>query len=175
MSLLENHKGSKIKITGYLGARVPAQLEKDFKQYCDNLKITVADALRLLVENELNSSGQKNPAGAPVAEKGGQLVGTKADTLIIDEYATADKAARPSMPLPAGPQTKTNNIGGRFTVKQWQRNGLLPCPICGEWKSHANFARHAKTEHNSTTKELFQQHASRADQMAAEYDEKSRG
>lgn len=119
--------------TEVLTARLPEGLYKDFKGYCDEIGLSISEAVYLLVQREMDSLEREAT--------------TEEIQPTTDEYKPTANVAKPT----------TRRIGtttARFTTKQWQVNGELPCPKCGEWVSASNFARHAK-QHGSNTHTMF--------------------
>ncbi|WML54329.1 hypothetical protein RCG17_06695 [Neobacillus sp. PS3-12] len=43
----------------------------------------------------------------------------------------------------------------RFVLTKWKRDGMIPCPICNEFKSASNFNRHCKDAHDMISEEIF--------------------
>jgi antitoxin component of RelBE/YafQ-DinJ toxin-antitoxin module len=118
--------------TTVLTARLPESLYGAFKTYCDQLGLSISEAVCLLVEREMRGiQGESEVAAA----------------LSIDEDKMNDDVVKKN--------TITNKPNtNRFTTNQWKVNEMLPCPICGEWKAASNFSRHAK-HHDITTEEIF--------------------
>jgi len=134
--------------TEVLTARLPKSLYSEFKYYCDDLGLSISEAVCLLVELEMSTenSGFNEIATTEEYIKNDDetKVNTEMNTNVVDEgVKVVEKNTRQN-------QTYTN----RFTTKQFQVNGELPCPICGEWKKASNFARHAKG-HKIATEEIF--------------------
>ncbi|MER3115556.1 hypothetical protein ABQG70_20485, partial [Bacillus altitudinis] len=57
----------------------------------------------------------------------------------------------------------------RFTVKQWEVNGELPCPICSSWTNAKNFSRHTK-KHSTNTQAIFtnEEYIQKANEMVGQ-------
>lgn len=140
--------------TRVLTARLPENLYGQFKMYCDDLGLSISEAICLLVEREVASLQSESEVSATIENK----MNDDVVELNTDEY---NKTAK----MNTNKYTKNTNVVDkntstskantkRFTVKQFEVNGELPCPICGEWKAASNFSRHAKG-HESTTEEIF--------------------
>ncbi|KAA0756027.1 hypothetical protein DN401_12630 [Bacillus sp. BF2-3] len=128
-----------------LTARLPHSLYEDFKTYCDELGLSISEAVCLLVEREMTGSDNAFDEIATTKE---YIKNTNSSD---DEVKTNTKSTTNVVKK----NTKENNSNTkRFTVKQWVVNDKLPCPICGEWKTAGNFLRHAKT-HGMTTEQIF--------------------
>ncbi|HDR4595094.1 hypothetical protein VSK70_26660 [Bacillus sp. WOD8 KX774193] len=128
-----------------LTARLPHSLYEDFKTYCDELGLSISEAVCLLVEREMTGSDNAFDEVATTKE---YIKNTNSSD---DEVKTNTKSTTNVVKK----NTKENNSNTkRFTVKQWVVNDKLPCPICGEWKTAGNFLRHAKT-HGMTTEQIF--------------------
>ncbi|WP_046176241.1 ribbon-helix-helix protein, CopG family [Domibacillus indicus] len=121
-----------------LTARLPESLYEQFKEHCDELGLSISEAIYLLVQREITEN-MKFTEGSPEYN---------------DEYMKNNHAVvKNTDPIIKHTGRGTVNTK-RFTVKQWEVEGELPCPICGSWVGSSNFARHAR-QHNATTKEIF--------------------
>ncbi|TKI98158.1 hypothetical protein FC699_05345 [Bacillus wiedmannii] len=124
-----------------LTARLPHSLYAGFKTHCDDLGLSISEAVCLLVEREMTGLDNTFDEVATTKE---YINNTDSSE---DEVKTNTNAVKKN--------TRKNNPNTtRFTVKQWEVNDKLPCPICGEWKASGNFSRHAKT-HGITTEQIF--------------------
>lgn len=132
--------------TEVLTARLPKSLYKDFKRYCDELGLSISEAVFLLVEREMKEAP---PQQEPPKETNGNLkhLHKNNDNRIDDVVTTNTIEYKPKTPKRQGTTT-------RFTTKKWVIEGELPCPICRQWVSASNFSRHAK-QHNTITKDIF--------------------
>ncbi|MGN4539304.1 hypothetical protein [Bacillus cereus group sp. MYBK74-2] len=128
-----------------LTARLPHSLYEGFKTYCDELGLSISEAVCLLVEREMTG---ENNAFDEVATTKEYINNTDSSE---DEVKTNTK---PTTNVVKKNTKEYNSNTKRFTVKQWVVNDKLPCPICGEWKTAGNFLRHAKT-HGMTTEQIF--------------------
>jgi antitoxin component of RelBE/YafQ-DinJ toxin-antitoxin module len=128
-----------------LTARLPQSLYSEFKAYCDELGLSISEAVYLLVEREMNSfDGVSNELATTkeyIENDDVVVMNTETNTNIVDNVVKKKRNV-----------TKSNT--NRFTTKHWVVNGELPCPICNQWASSSNFARHAK-QHDSTTQAIF--------------------
>jgi hypothetical protein len=134
--------------TEVLTARIPESLYKDFKDYCDDLGLSISQAVYLLVKREMTGFEKEN-------QDGESLLYTNEYKLNDDVYKTKHSVVEMNTNVNTNvvkPTTKATT--SRFSTKQWQINGELPCPICGEWVSSSNFSRHAK-QHGSNTYSIF--------------------
>jgi antitoxin component of RelBE/YafQ-DinJ toxin-antitoxin module len=129
-----------------LTARLPESLYGVFKTYCDQLGLSISEAVCLLVEREVTCLQSESEI---------------ASTFDTDVYQTNDDVvvANTEKSEENTNVVKTNTSKGksntvRFTTNHWKVNEMLPCPICGEWKAASNFSRHAK-QHDTTTEEIF--------------------
>ena len=139
MGYLENfarNRRTKEK-TEVLTARLPEGLYCDFRSYCDELGISISEAVYLLVQREMDSIER--------------VVNTVPTT---DEYTKNDDVVTTNTTVVKPKPRRTGTTTTRFTTKQWQVNGELPCPKCNTWVSAANYSRHAK-QHGSNTYDIF--------------------
>lgn len=123
--------------TEVLTARIPESLYKDFKDYCDDLGLSISQAVYLLVKREMTAIETETQDDESMLYTNVY----KTNHSVVDATTNVVK-----------PTTKATT--SRFTTKQWQVNGEIPCPICGEWVSSSNFSRHAK-QHGSNTYSIF--------------------
>lgn len=56
----------------------------------------------------------------------------------------------------------------RFITVRYQIDNKLPCPVCGVWVSVANYARHARQQHDMTTQELITSDLDKVQEMVRE-------
>ena len=152
--------------TETITSRVPTEIYDQFKRHCDNLGLSLSEAVYLLVkrETELISKGiQEN-----TYEK--QTVSIPSKNEDVLELSFDDKAINSKNDMISNLKTTDTNkkssskAAPRSLKKQFELDGKVPCPICNTWQSSANFSRHAKS-HNKTTEEIFEQHTEKAREM----------
>lgn len=138
MDILKNYARTINKEpTEVMSVRIPKSLHKSFKKHCENYGLGIAEAINILIRNELGDSYKQH-----LHEDESNKLQDKLPQKSSSPQRTISKSS---------PRSNT----GRFTTTEYQVDGELPCPICGEWKSHGNFARHVKTTHGKTTQEIF--------------------
>lgn len=123
--------------TEVLTARLPESLYEDFKGYCDELGLSISEAVCLLVEHEIQG-----------------IQGASEELATTYEYKTNDEVVIPNTKEVKKPAKRINTNSNRFVTKQWQVDGQLPCPYCSQWIAVTNFSRHAK-RHATTTEDIF--------------------
>lgn len=149
-----------IALTGYLGTRVSFELEAAFKNHCKALQITVADALRLLIENELEAAN-----GSPALES---------PTLEPVTAAPIEGGAAPVV-IPVRGRKKRESKASRGTYSAYKVTGpggavLMPCPVCKEFQFYKSFfSRHTKKHGYGDTLEFFEAHAETVAEMLQTY------
>lgn len=130
--------------TEVLTARIPESLYKNFKDYCDNLGLSMSQAVYLLVKREMTAIETETQDDE--------------SELYTNVYKVNDDDDKTNHSVVCSNtnvyKSTTKSTTLRFTTKRWQVNGELPCPICGEWASSSNFSRHAK-QHGSNTHSIF--------------------
>ncbi|MFK2825211.1 hypothetical protein QYG89_05870 [Bacillus sp. B190/17] len=127
--------------TEVLTARLPESLYSEFKSHCDELGLSISEAVCLLVEREIrDTEGVEEEDEEKKVSAQSSMVHTDKHKRMDSDYESDESELK----------MYTN----RFTIKQWLINGELPCPECNQWVSASNFARHAK-QHNSTTPKIF--------------------
>jgi antitoxin component of RelBE/YafQ-DinJ toxin-antitoxin module len=141
--------------TEVLTARLPANLHSDFKSYCNELGISVSEAVYLLIDKEITNVRNDET--------------TNMNTERIQKYTKENETTAPVVGQTTDVViTNTNVNTNRFTVKQWEVEGEIPCPICEEWVSKSNFSRHAKVNHQNATQVIFAKHEEKANAMLEE-------
>lgn len=133
--------------TEVTSVRIPKSLHKSFKKHCENYGLGIAEAINILIKNELGDAYKQH--------------------LHDDESNKLQKQLPKKLSSPVKKITKQSSRSnpGRFLTTQYRVEDELPCPICGEWKSHTNFARHVKGNHGKTTQEIFTEHHEKAISM----------
>lgn len=167
MSLLEaNKRSEKTNKTVVATSRITEKEYKDFKELCDRTGFSVSEAIRVLIQGELNPETPKR------AEKPAQRKPAPVVAPVVAVENTEEASPEYSTPAPKSFNPKSRPIRsnfGRFTTEKWKVENFLPCPICNTWVSSSNFSRHVKTNHNNmTSEELFTQYEAEADQMVAD-------
>ncbi|WP_336865695.1 hypothetical protein [Peribacillus frigoritolerans] len=123
--------------TEVLTARIPEGLYGDFKGYCDELNLSISEAVCLLVEREM--AGNERVPG---------------EIAITDEYKMIDDVVVTNTEVVKKVAKRSHSNTNRFVTIQWQVDAQLPCPYCGQWLAATNFSRHAK-RHLTTTQDIF--------------------
>lgn len=156
-----------------LTARLPHSLYNDFKTYCDELGLSISEAVCLLVEREVSSvKPLENTAMNEISTTLERNVNTSSNTdnseVVVKPNTKVNTVKKTSTTKP------TTNESKRFTTNPWKVNDKLPCPICEKWYAATNFSRHAK-DHGTTTEQLLtdEQYKDKVNSMVAEQTEGS--
>lgn len=152
MDILKNYARTTNKEpTEVTSVRIPKNMYKEFKHHCERYGLSITEAINILIRNELGGNLKEvNYEDAPKK---------------IQEQLPQESSS-PSVKLPTQPaRSQPRKQTGRFVTTEYQVDGELPCPICGEWKSSTNFARHVKTNHKKTTQEIFTENHEKAISM----------
>ncbi|MFB5285366.1 hypothetical protein [Peribacillus sp. Hz7] len=128
--------------TEVLTARLPHSLYSDFKAYCDELGLSISEAVNLLVEREIASLKRDSETAVAVETN-------------TDNYKSSGDETKANTNVVTNNSKRIKSTIQRFTTNQWKINNQLPCPICQEWKAANNFRRHANKMHKMTTQEIF--------------------
>lgn len=152
MNILKNYARTTYKEpTEVTSVRIPKSIHKSFKKHCEQYGLGIAEAINILIKNELGDT-YKQPDYEDVSNKLQEQLPKK---------SSSPQKVTPKSP----PRSQTNSNTGRFLTTQYRVEDELPCPICGEWKSHTNFARHVKGTHSKTTQEIFTEYHEKAISM----------
>lgn len=128
-----------------LPIRLPESTYIEFRQRCEELGLSMSEAGYLLIKEEINDGIYYTTYTKEVAATTEPL-----NPLIQKEHhSTTKKAYLPST---------------RWTSTPYEVNNELPCPLCNQWYSKANFSRHAK-HHQLTTREILESHEDIVEQM----------
>ena len=133
--------------TEVMSLRIPKSVHKSFKEHCEKYGLGMTEAINILIRNELGDTYEK-PHHEDMTNK-------------LQEQPPKKPSSPQKTTIKSSPRSNTS----RFTTTEYQIEGELPCPICGEWKSHTNFARHVKTTHQKTTQEIFTENHEKAISM----------
>ncbi|MFA1513054.1 MULTISPECIES: hypothetical protein [Priestia] len=122
-----------------LPIRLPESIYEQFRQRCEELGLSMSEAGYLLIKEELED------------------VLYNAST---NEVAATTQRIQNRMHSENTLYTKENTAKSPFFSTRWtsinyEVENELPCPLCHQWYSKANFSRHAKN-HSTTTKELLE-------------------
>ncbi|RAT01417.1 hypothetical protein A6E27_23070 [Bacillus cereus] len=148
MSILKRYaKDTPKEPTDVLSLRIPRSIYNKYKEHCDQYGLSLAEATAILIKTELGDS-YKAPSREDVAKT-----------------IQKELPKQPTSIQTVSPKKQTNSNTGRFLTTQYRVEDELPCPICGEWKSHTNFARHVKSNHGKTTQEIFTEYHEKAISM----------
>lgn len=135
MGFLEEHvKKNKKKVieTEHIAVRVEKAVADEFREHVGSLGLTVSDALRILIEKEMQDV--RGVKGAPAPES---LAAAP------DEYKAVNKGFKPYSTDPTV-NPKHGEIEA-YVRRGRKGNKVLPCPKCGTWSSYHHFAeRHAQ-------------------------------
>lgn len=148
MDILKNYaRITNKEPTEVTSVRIPKSLHRSFKKHCENYGLGIAEAINILIRNELGEAHKQH-----LHEDESDKLQEKLPQKLSSPQRTISKSS---------PRSNT----GRFVTTEYQVDGELPCPICGEWKSSTNFARHVKTNHKKTTQEIFTENHEKAISM----------
>lgn len=165
--------------TEVLTARLPESLCREFRNYCDDMGLSISEAIGLLIEHEMKVSDKESEKKISVPQPkvntnvyknsdddndlntGVYKINDDDSDLNTNVYKSTTPVVKAHTNVVKINTTEAqkfkSSVGhalARFTTKQWQVNDDLPCPICGEWTSASNFSRHAK-QHNTNTRAIF--------------------
>jgi antitoxin component of RelBE/YafQ-DinJ toxin-antitoxin module len=145
-------KKRKKEETTVITARIPNSKYNAFKKYCDDLGLSINEAINILINDELKeASKENNKIIQEVIDDANQVT---IDDVINDESAvTIESELKVNTKMNTNKNTKSN--GSRFTYDGFEIQGQIPCPICNEWFDKTNFARHTKTKHDSKPIEIL--------------------
>lgn len=131
--------------TKVLTARIPESLYDSFQDYCDDLGLSLSEAVLLLVEREMEGfEGSYNEVTTTIEYE------VKHDEL--ERNSNEDEIVKPKKNV----VKNTSETGaGRFTTTRWKVNKMLPCPLCRDWKSASNFKRHVEDTHDLVPEQIF--------------------
>lgn len=148
ISILKHYaKDTTKEPTEVLSLRIPRSIYIKYKEHCEQYGLSLAEATAILIKTELGDAYK-----APSHEDVVRTIQKE-----LPKWSSSLQTVSPKK------QPRSNT--GRFVTTEYQVDGDLPCPICGEWKSSTNFARHVKTNHKKTTQEIFTENHEKAISM----------
>jgi antitoxin component of RelBE/YafQ-DinJ toxin-antitoxin module len=160
--------------TEMLTARVPEKAYNEFKNHCEELGLSISEAVNLLINKELLSI-EEELEEEEIQNNTNEIDNDhKLITFAINSNHHNSGNDKKSNIKKNIEESKVQSSSGRFTTTRWKVQEELPCPLCDMWVSSANFARHAKS-HGTTTKEIFTTHSEKADGMVKERIEEKEG
>ncbi|MGN2275063.1 hypothetical protein [Priestia megaterium] len=131
-----------------LPIRLPQSIYNRFRQRCEDLGLSMSEAGYLLIKEEVEDALY---------------------TVYTNEVAVTTEPLQTPIQKEARPTTevitrKPSLPSTRWTSTPYEVENELPCPLCNQWYSKANFSRHAK-HHNSTTREILESYQEIINQM----------
>lgn len=130
--------------TKVLPIRIPVSMYKQFRELCEDLGLSMSEAGYLLIKEEIESNVY---------------------TSYTNEVAvTTSSIQKEGAPIKKVFHQKTSLPSTRWTSAPYEIENELPCPLCNQWYSKANFSRHAKN-HHFTTREILETHQEVINQM----------
>lgn len=131
-----------------LPIRLPESVYNQFRKRCEELGLSMSEAGYLLIKEEIEDDLY---------------------TMYTNEVAVTTNSLQ--IPIQKEDCTTTKMIdrktsmpSTRWTSTLYEVENELPCPLCNQWYSKANFSRHAK-HHNFTTREILESHQEIINQM----------
>lgn len=143
-----------------VSTKLTQQEYKDFTAYVDSLGLTVSEALRYLVIEEVYKNQDETGISKPTAATTNQR---------------SDKQQQDKIPLDAKKKTtetprKTPANRRSGYLNRFKINDEWPCPLCDRWFSTKRYARHVKTQHaDMSSEEFIKQNEKKALQMVENY------
>ncbi|MFP8644893.1 hypothetical protein ACLHWY_25430 [Priestia aryabhattai] len=131
-----------------LPIRLPESIYDRFRQRCEELGLSMSEAGYLLIKEEVEDvlyNPYTNEVGATIEPL---------SLPIQKEHHSTTK----------GTLGKPFLSSTRWTSTPYEVENELPCPLCNQWYSKANFSRHAK-KHDITTREILESHEEIVNQM----------
>ncbi|MCM3197185.1 hypothetical protein [Priestia megaterium] len=131
-----------------LPIRLPESVYIQFQQRCEELGLSMSEAGYLLIKEEIEDS---------LYNKYTNEVTTTTEPLQPSIQEEGYSTIKGATPKPLFSST-------RWTSIPYEIENELPCPLCNQWYSKANFSRHAK-QHHVTTREILESHKEIVHQM----------
>lgn len=152
---IKKGKGKNVTTT----VKLPEETFYTLRNYCDNLGITLTEAIYLLVERELKEAGSNNiQQHTKYKEINHEIAATIQPNTEYEEEHT------PHIQQNTTKRSSSTSSSIRFNTTEYVINEELPCPICEKWVSRGNYSRHAKG-HDLTTQEIFELHQDKTKEM----------
>jgi antitoxin component of RelBE/YafQ-DinJ toxin-antitoxin module len=154
MGLKQYAKKSKKEATTVITARLRNSRYEWFKKHCEELGLSINEAINLLVDMEYQEENVSEIEEQEEVDENqitiDEIIEDK-NTIVNTKVNNDDKQK-----VNTKVNTRVNNKSSvkRFTTKHYEIDKELPCPICVTWQNATNFDRHAK-KHATTRKEIY--------------------
>lgn len=131
-----------------LPIRLPESIYTQFQQRCEELGLSMSEAGYLLIKEEMEDALYNTYANEVAAN----IEPLQIPIQKVDSSTTKVVTRKPFVP------------STRWTSTPYEVENELPCPLCDQWYSKANFSRHAK-QHHFTTREMLESYEEIVHQM----------
>jgi antitoxin component of RelBE/YafQ-DinJ toxin-antitoxin module len=149
-------KKRKKEETTVITARIPNSKYNAFKKYCDDLGLSINEAINILINDELKEASKvNNEIIQDVIDDVNQVT---IDDVINSESevsATVNNEVMADDEKEVNTKVNTKVNASRFTYDSFEIDKQIPCPICNEWFDKSNFARHTKNKHKQSPQQIL--------------------
>ena len=170
MSILSRYaKGKKESYTFPVMSRLSEETGAAFRAYCEKYNLSISEAVRLLIENEIkahsmNELHREAAAADPIGKA--RMETEKMERIIpLDMAAGTAPAAQPAAKK-ASKGSDDREVVKPYCVKNEKGSSVAPCPICGTWSSETNFSpRHTKKHGFPSTAVFYDAYRDKLNEM----------
>jgi antitoxin component of RelBE/YafQ-DinJ toxin-antitoxin module len=137
-------KKRKKEETTVITARIPNSKYELFKKYCEDLGLSINEAINLLVDAELKEADI--------------IIKNEADVnqISIDDVIEDSKDEEEKLNTKVNTKTNTIEKKERFVYEPYMNHeNKVPCPICEKFISKTNYVKHSGKMHEMTAEEVL--------------------
>jgi len=145
-------KKRKKEETTVITARIPNSKYELFKKYCDDLGLSINEAINLLVNEELKEADIIIKNEADVNQISIDDVIEKSE--YEEEKVNTKVNTKPNIKVNTKPNTTVKKE--RFIYEPYMNHeNKVPCPICEKFISKTNYVKHASKMHEMSSEEVL--------------------
>jgi hypothetical protein len=154
-------KGKTAKKDKSRGIRLPSDIDREFEEHCRKYGLSFNEGILYLIIHELGKDRHASPEISVTNEAQSTH---KEDTNVSQRVPSVAQQRLNLDAIVSRPRTNTK----RFSVKPYEVDGYVPCPICRDWYSYTNYARHCKTTHGKGSQQVIEENKEIVEQMVKE-------
>jgi hypothetical protein len=153
MALEQLAKKSKKEETTVITARLANSKYNWLKKYCDDLGISINEAINFLLDVEYKEWAKKNKN---VIQENEVDISQMTIEEAIRNESENEKDDEIKVNTKVNTNIDTDEIKERFVYEPYMNHdNKVPCPICEKFYSKSNYVRHTNKQHEMTPEEVL--------------------
>lgn len=144
------------------GIRLPADIDREFEEHCRKYDLSFNEGILRLILRELGKDDEYYPEISVTKEAQPKQ---ESSANVSQRVPSVAQQRLDLDSIVSRPRTTTTK---KFTVKPYEVDGYVPCPICRDWYSYTNYARHCKTTHGKGSQQVIEENKEIVEQMVKE-------